>query len=181
MNMPEARGLQSVSKPGNQSNMKKMLFAATAALSLVACSSSNNIVMVPNTSDYAASAVALEYDGGTVEVEDGKVALLEKYLRNHLFDDGSAFAEGMNGLTIKYGFIGYEEGSQAARYLAGPIAGGAKMVIVAEFFDAEGNSLSKIQSEGTVSGGFFGGDSDSAINGAAKKIAGYAKENFAGK
>lgn len=160
--------------------MRNHLFAAVAAFALVACSSSNNIVMVPNTSDYSASAVSLEYDGGTVEVEEGKVELLEKYLRNHLFDDGSAFAEGMNGLTIKYGFIGYEEGSQAARYLAGPIAGGAKMVIVAEFFDAEGNSLAKIQSEGSVSGGFFGGDSDSAINGAAKQIASYAKDNFAG-
>ena len=104
--------------------------------------------------------------------------MLDKYLRNHLFDGDEGFAEGMEGLTVKYGFIGYEEGSQAARYLAGPIAGGAKMVIVAEFFDAEGNSLSKIQSEGTVSGGFFGGDSDSAINGAAKQIATYAKDNF---
>jgi hypothetical protein len=53
------------------------------------------------------------------------------------------------------------------------------MVVVAEFFDPAGKSLAKIQSEGTVSGGFFGGDSDSAIKGAAKKIAAFAEDNFA--
>ena len=151
---------------------------AAASLALSACASSNNIVLAANTTNYTASKVALVYDNATVKVEDKKVALLNKYLEQALFDSDARFAKG-EGLTIKYGFIGYDEGSQAMRYLAGPLAGGAKMVIVAEFLDPAGNSLAKIQSEGTVSGGFFGGDSDSAIKGAAKKIANFAEENFA--
>ena len=161
--------------------MKKILSAAAlaaAALALSACASSNHIVLAPNSTNYMSSKVALVYDNATVKVEDKKVALLNKYLEEALFANNSTFSKG-EGLTIKYGFIGYNEGSQALRYLAGPIAGGAKMVIVAEFLDPSGKSLAKIQSEGTVAGGFFGGDSDSAIKGAAKKIAAYAEENFA--
>jgi hypothetical protein len=163
--------------------LKKILSAvalATAMVALSACASSNNIVLAPNSTNYTSPAVALVYDNATVQVEDKKVALLGKYLEEALFDADPAFAKGQ-GLTIKYGFIGYDEGSQAMRYLAGPLAGGAKMVIVAEFFDPNGKSLAKIQSEGTVSGGFFGGDSDSAIKGAAKKIAKFAEENFAAR
>jgi hypothetical protein len=157
-----------------------VLAAAVAAASfgLSACASSNNIVLAANSTNYKSSQVALVYDNATVKVEDKKVALLNKYLEEALFDSKAVFTKG-DGLTIKYGFIGYEEGSQAMRYLAGPLAGGAKMVVVAEFFDPNGKSLAKIQSEGTVSGGFFGGDSDSAIKGAAKKIAKFAEENFA--
>jgi hypothetical protein len=161
--------------------LKKLLSAAAlaaASFALSACASSNNIVLAANTTNYQSSNVALVYDNATVKVEDQKVALLSKYLEEALFDKDAVFAKG-EGLTIKYGFIGYNEGSQAMRYLAGPIAGGAKMVVVAEFLDPTGKSLAKIHSEGTVSGGFFGGDSDSAIKGAAKKIAAFAEENFA--
>ena len=150
---------------------------AAASFTLSACASSNNIVLAANSTNYKSPNVALVYDNATVKVEDGKVALLNKYLEEALFDGSPVFSKGQ-GLTIKYGFIGYDEGSQAMRYLAGPLAGGAKMVIVAEFLDPSGKSLAKIQSEGTVSGGFFGGDSDSAIKGAAKKIAKFAEDNF---
>jgi hypothetical protein len=163
--------------------LKKLLSAAAlaaASFALSACASSNNIVLAANTTNYQSSNVALVYDNATVKVEDQKVALLNKYLEEALFDKDAVFAKG-EGLTIKYGFIGYNEGSQAMRYLAGPIAGGAKMVIVAEFLDPAGKSLAKIHSEGSVSGGFFGGDSDSAIKGAAKKIAAFAEENFAAR
>lgn len=161
--------------------MKKIVWAAAlaaASFGVSGCASSNNIVLAPNSTHYTSSNVSLVYDNATIKVEDKKVELLNKYLEEALFNSDAAFAKG-DGLTIKYGFIGYDEGSQAMRYLAGPLAGGAKMVIVAEFFDPAGNSLAKIQSEGTVAGGFFGGDSDSAIKGAAKKIAKFAEENFA--
>lgn len=163
--------------------MKNIISAvalATSMLALSGCASSNNIVLAPNSTNYTSSKVALVYDNATVKVEEGKVALLNRYLEQEMFNNKSKFAKGQ-GLTIKYGFIGYNEGSQALRYLTGPIAGGAKMVIVAEFVDPNGKSLAKIQSEGTVSGGLFGGDSDSAIKGAAKKIAKFAEENFASR
>ena len=155
------------------------MIVAAAAFSLSACmSNSSYIVQAANTSNYSATAVQLVYDDATVQVEQEKVELLNGYLAEAMFEnDKSNFVPG-EGLTVKYGFVGYDEGSQAARYFAGGLAGGAKMVIVAEFLDAEGNSLSKIQSEGSVAGGFFGGDSDSAIKGAAKQIAKYARENF---
>jgi hypothetical protein len=176
-----ARGDRAPCVFGGNSRVKKIVLAAALAavsFGVSGCASSNNIVLAPNSANYKSSNVALVYDNATVKVEDKKVALLNKYLEEALFDSDAVFAKG-EGLTIKYGFIGYDEGSQAMRYLAGPLAGGAKMVIVAEFLDPAGNSLAKIQSEGTVAGGFFGGDSDSAIKGAAKQIAKFAEQNFA--
>lgn len=64
--------------------------------------------------------------------------------------------------------------------MLGGLAGGeAKMVVRAEFFDAAGNSLAVINAEGTISGGFLGGDAGSGLRGAAKEIAAYAAANFA--
>ena len=55
--------------------------------------------------------------------------------------------------------------------MLGGLAGGeAKMVVRAEFFDAAGNSLAVINAEGTISGGFLGGDAGSGLRGAAKKL-----------
>ena len=83
-------------------------------------------------------------------------------------------------LTVKYGFMTYDKGSQAARYFLGGLGGGeAKMVIGAEFYDADGNLLAKIQSSGWLNGGIFGGSSSSAVKKAAEEIANYAKANFA--
>ncbi|MCM8557749.1 hypothetical protein [Sphingomicrobium sediminis] len=159
--------------------MRKLILVAAAAVSLSACASNSNTVVLENSRvAYEAQNVELVYDeeNATVDVEEGKLAKLDEYLRSAFVERG--FTPGEDGLTVRYGFVGYDEGSQAMRYLAGGLAGGAKMVIVAEYFDAEGNSLAKIHAEGTVAGGFFGGDSDSAIKGAAKKIATFAEDNF---
>lgn len=152
---------------------------AAAGLVLAGCAGSSNLVMSPNRTAYKAQAASLVYDGGTVNVEDKATAELQQYMQQAFFEKGVNFGRG-NELTVKYGFMAFDEGSQAKRYFLGPIGGGeAKMVVGAEFFDAAGNSLAKIQSEGRLSGGFFGGDASSAIKKAAEEVAAYAKANFA--
>ena len=137
------------------------------------------MVLQRNTTSYTASNVTLEYGAGTIDVEADSVTELQAYMREEFYENNPVFAEG-SGLTVKYGFVTFDEGSQLGRYMLGGLAGGeAKMVIRAEFFDAAGNSLSAINAEGTISGGFFGGDAGSGLRGAAKEIAAYAAANFA--
>lgn len=151
---------------------------ATAALLLSACAGGSNLVVNPNRSTVKTEAVELVYEGGTVNVPDQATAELKRYMDEAFFKKTGMFARG-SGITVKYGFMSFDEGSRAARYFLGPIGGGeAKMVIGAEFFDTQGNSLAKIQSEGRLSGGLLGGDSSSAIKKAAEEVANYAKANF---
>ena len=136
------------------------------------------MVVMPNESTFRSPTVALVYGGATVQAQDEGVTELKEYMEKAFFEKG-LFSKG-DGLTVKYGFMTYDEGSQAARYFLGGIGGGeAKMVVGAEFYDKSGKLLAKIQSEGRLNGGFFGGDSSSAIKKAAQEVADYAKANFA--
>jgi hypothetical protein len=153
--------------------------AFVAAVLLSACAGSSNMVVAPNRSDFNTQSVTLRYEGATLDVEQESVDELQKYMKEEFFGKKGAFTEGP-GMTVKYGFMTFDEGSQAARYLLLGIGGGeAKMVVRAEFLDADGHSLAVIQSEGRLNGGLFGGDAGSAIHGAAKEISAYASENFA--
>ena len=156
--------------------MKKLVFAAAAALALSACAGSDLMVLEKNSSNYSSNVVNLVYEEATVPVDPGKQALLAKYMDDAFTDVGFTLGE---GLTMRYGFIGYDEGSQAARYFLGGIGGGeAKMVLRAEFYDRDGNKLASVQSEGRLAGGLLGGDSDTAMMKAAEELADYAKANF---
>lgn len=148
------------------------------SLAVSGCAGSSNLVVMPNTSEYRSGSVTLEYGGATVEAEDKGVSELKAYMEKAFFEKG-LFEKG-EGLTVRYGFMTYDEGSQAARYFLGGLGGGeAKMVVGAEFYDNDGQLLAKIQSEGRLSGGFFGGDASSAIEAAAKEVAEFAAANFA--
>lgn len=57
-------------------------------------------------------------------------------------------------------------------------AGKDKMTTEVTFHDQAGAELGKIEVEGEIIMGFFGGDFDSAISAAAKKIADYAIKTF---
>lgn len=162
-------------------SLRGVMAAAIAGLLLSACAGGSYTVVAPNQSAYKAQSVELVYDGGTVAVDDKAAAELKKYMEEAFFGKNAKakFSRG-NQLTVKYGYMGFDEGSQAARYFLGPIGGGeAKMVVGAEFIDASGKTLAKIHSEGRLSGGFFGGDSSSAIKKAAEEVATYAGANFA--
>ena len=45
------------------------------------------------------------------------------------------------GMRVRYRYIGFNEGSQALRYLTGPIAGGSRVVLEVDFIGANGEVL----------------------------------------
>lgn len=159
--------------------MKMMRCAAmlAATLLLAACGGGSMMVLEPVRAPAKTNVVALEYDASTVGVPDDAIAKTKEYMAEEFFTgDDAVFRQGSEGVTIKYGYIGFKQGSRVGRWLLGPLVNSnAKMVLRAQFFDAGGAKIGEVQSEGTVGGGFFGGSSSSAIKRAVKEIATYSR------
>lgn len=125
-----------------------------------------------------AQSVKLEYEQGGAAVTQDAAAYLQRKMEEAFFGPNQPFTRG-NDLTVRYRFVGFDRGSRISRYLLGGLAGGeAEMVIEAEFVRPDGTVLAKVQSQGRVNAGFFGGSSNSAIDGAVKEIRDYAIANF---
>lgn len=160
-----------------KSGIRLAALAAIAA-TLSACGASHMVVMEPNRSAVKAEGVQLVYDDSVMGVPQEAVDKVKRYMQDRFFGEGAAFTRG-NEMTVRYGFVGFDEGSQFSRWFFGGLGDGkATMVIQAEFVDQNGNVLAKVQSEGELSAGFFGGDSDSAIKKAVGEIGDYAETNF---
>lgn len=155
-----------------------VLILLLAGASLAGCASNHLLVEQPAVSAFHAQSVSLDYQNGGAAVTADAAAYLQQKMQEAFFSGDTPFARG-NGLTIRYRFIGFDRGSRLSRYLLGGLAGGeAQMVIQAEFVAPDGKVLAKIQSQGRVNAGFFGGSSNSAIDGAVKEIRDYAVANF---
>jgi hypothetical protein len=158
--------------------MKKTFTAVALAFTLSACANSALMVETPNTSSYKTSTASISYDTSNVDVDQENIDYTQNEMQEAFFGgDKPLFSEG-SGITVKYRYIGFDEGSQALRYLAGPIAGGSKVLLEVDFIDSNGTMLSQVRAEGSVSGGFFGGSNKSGIKQAVNKVADYASKEF---
>lgn len=158
-------------------NIIRLIGIAAPALLLAACGSSNLVVLEPVKAPVRTDTVQLLYEDSTVGVPDDAVAHTKEYMQEAFFGgDQPVFHRGENGVTIRYGYIGFKDGSRLGRYFLGMLGnGGANMVLRAEFYDATGNKIGEAQSTGEINGGFLGGSSNSAIKKAVEEIADYAK------
>jgi hypothetical protein len=160
--------------------MIRKAMALSLALLLAACGGSSMMVLEPVKAPAKTDTAELTMENNTVGVPDEAIARTKEYMREEFFTGKKAvFREGKGGIGIRYGYIGYKEGSRVGRYFLGPLANSnAKMVLRAEFFDAAGNKIGEVQSQGDVGGGFFGGSHNSAIKRAVREIADYARATF---
>jgi hypothetical protein len=80
-------------------------------------------------------------------------------------------------LKIHYRFIQFNPGSQFSRWFWGGIgsAGKGSLTVEVRFLDGSGRELAKIQSEGEITSGAFGGSFDFAVQKAATEVAEYAR------
>lgn len=154
------------------------LFLTAIALSVSACGAGHTIVLEPNTSAAKAQTVAVSYSGSNVKLPDGAVEKMQRYIEDRFFKNEAPKFRPGNDLTIKWSFMGYEEGNQFVRWAIGFGAGEAMMVVRADYFDSSGKKLASIQAHGTVSMGLFGGSHDDALKNVADQIARYAEANF---
>ena len=111
----------------------------------------------------------------TVNVPEQVKTKFRGALEKELFEKGG-FVRG-DGLKIMYRFIQFNPGSQFSRWFWGGIgsAGKGTMTVEARFLKFDGKELAKINAEGEIASGAFGGAFNLAIQKAAKEIAEYAK------
>lgn len=159
--------------------MNRMMIAPIMGAALLAgCSSSALMVDRPPAVATKVSTAKLEYVAPTIGVEDGTQAYLRQKMDDALLSGKSAvFAPG-DEITIRYQFVGHNEGSRAARWLTGGLAGGSKTYIQVDFVNATGEVVGRVRAEGSVGVGIAGGSAKTGIDAAVKKIAAYAMTTF---
>lgn len=158
--------------------MKKILLASVMALSLGACANSSLTVEKPNTTNFRTSAAQIEYDESRVGVDADNVAYTQRKMEEAFFGGDTPLFEKGSGITARYRYVAFNEGSQVARYLVAGLAGGSKVVLEVDFVDPNGTILSTVRGEGTVAGGFFGGSNKTGIDKAINQVADYASAEF---
>lgn len=144
-------------------------------LLLSGCGAGRTIVVTPaETPDKFTSAEIIE-DKSTVSVPSEVSTSFQTKLAQLLFSEGG-FSQGP-GLKIVYRFIQYNPGSQFTRWFWGGIgsAGKGTMMVEVRFLDQNNKELAKIQSEGEITSGAFGGSFDFAVQKTANEVAAYAK------
>lgn len=148
------------------------------AMPLSACVSSNLMVEQAARGQTRVSSVNLAYQSDAAQVEAEAASYLQR--RMELAFTGGAqppFSSGQE-MTVRYRFISYARGSRLARYMLPGIAGGATMLIEAEFVSPSGQVMGRVRGQGRVAGGLVGGSHNSAIDTAVNQIRDYAIANF---
>jgi len=156
----------------------ELLVLFLAIGSLLGCGAGKTLVMEPPTSRKSVDFVELVKGKSTVEVPEEVLKTLETKLDEFLYKEGG-YKKGP-GLTITYRFLQYNPGDQFSRWFWGGIgnAGQGSLTVDAMYTDSSGQQLGKIQCEGVIGSGFFGGDFSFAVEKAANEIAEYTKKNF---
>lgn len=163
---------------GETMRLVKSILVIALAITLSACASGSVTVLEPSTTP-AGTLKTLRIESGTdtVTIPADARAHFEKRLNEYLLAPKSKFTAG-NDLTLRYRFIQFDEGSRALRYIVGFGAGKGKMTAEIVFLDKDQKQLAKVNVEGEISMGFFGGDFDQAISLAARQVADYTLKNF---
>jgi len=159
--------------------MTKVLAAlALTMMSVSGCASSALMVNSAPIGQYRADTITLEYMPAAIPVEDGTQSYLQQRMREAFLEGSNAPFKPGGQLTLRYQFVGHNEGSRVGRWLTAGLAGGSKSYIQAEFLNADKQVVGSVRAEGTVGGGFAGGSAKSGVDGAVKRITEYAILTF---
>lgn len=158
--------------------MKRYLFAVSAALMLSACASSVLTVEQPYVGSQRYSSAMLQFDQSSVPIDEDNRSYTEAKMTEALFGGQNPIFTKGDGLTVRYRYVGFNEGSRFGRYMTMGLAGGSKIVLEADFVDGSGKVLSTVRGEGEVRGGVAGGSNKSGIDKAISEVADYAARTF---
>ncbi len=152
-------------------------------LFLLGCGAGRTMVMTPPAEKITARTVNLVEEEPTVNVPKEVRDQFQKKLDKALFEakDGKeqTFVRGSE-VELRYRFIQFNPGNQFSRYFWGGIgnAGEGTLTVEARFCNGRGEELAKIQCEGKISSGFFGGSFGLALDKAVREIVQFAEANF---
>ena len=157
--------------------MKKNQLAAlvAAAAILSACGTGRVMVLEPVKINKSITGVTIERDQSTVDVPTEITDKFETHLRAKL--DEAGFKDNKD-LTLHYRFIQVNEGSRFGRWFLGGIGNVGEGTLTTEikYLDINRQEVGKVQAEGKIGSGAFGGGFDNAIESAIEEVVGYTKK-----
>jgi hypothetical protein len=145
---------------------------------LVSCGSARTIiydpVVIPDTM-ISMNQVEIFNRSNTVFVPEEVQALFEKKLKKSLYCDGRIQCG--PGVSLEYRFIQFNPGNRFSRYMLGGIGntGEASLQIEVTYVGSDGSEFGKVQTEGKINSGLFGGSSDNAVERAAEEVGNYTR------
>lgn len=158
--------------------MFKKVVLLALVLTLIGCGTAQTVVMNPVEKNIVISGVSVEADNHNIEVPEDIVQKLQAKIEEGLYKDNRY--QRSRGLKIVYRFLQQDKGNQLARWFWGGIgnAGEASLTVLVRYLDVENNELGKIQVQGKIDSGFFGGSFTEAITKAADEIVKFTVVNF---
>jgi hypothetical protein len=155
----------------------KSFLLAGIAIFCIGCGTAKTIVLEPvcTIQPFESATVDIHRDDNTINVPEKVQAKFEQLLAKRLYKN-DLISKGKD-LTLKYRFVQYNEGSRLARYMTGGIGstGESSLTIFVDYVDSQGNVIGKIQTEGRIDSGLFGGSFEEAMEKAADDIVDYTQ------
>lgn len=160
--------------------MKRILVIGLVLL-LVGCGTARTLVIEPVKQPAQFQRAELIEANATVKVLPAVQEKFRSVVEKGLYENG-AFEHG-NDLRIVYTFISNNPGSQFQRWLWGGIgnAGEGSLVVMVRYLDASDTEIAKMEVEGRIGSGVFGGGFDEAITKAAEDLVKFTIDNFAAR
>lgn len=164
--------------------MSRIAVLAAASM-LGACGGSRDFRVTQAPAEPFRSYGALQVQPFTIEEPRDAVvrekalrmaALITSEVRERL---AGRFEKGGRPIVIQGRLVGFDPGSQAARYWVGFGAGEGSIVAEVTFLNESGTVVAKGAAWGTVSGGWFGGSLNSAGRRVAKAVVDFVDDNHA--
>ncbi|MGD8327059.1 MAG: hypothetical protein PVF65_09095 [Sphingomonadales bacterium] len=158
----------------------RILSALALAAFLAACGSGQTVILErPDAGAKYEQAYLVEGEH-LADVSAEQVKEFHDYLDEFMFGEKGVFEKNENGFSVTYRFTSYSSGSRGKRYLSGGIGnwGEASAVIEVTFENPDGIQIGKINVEGRIGSGFFGGDAESTLKHAAREAAEYAVAHY---
>ena len=145
---------------------------------LISCGATNTLLLESPSEKTSSKTIKIVEAKSTVEVSSEMKENFNKLLKKEIYSKGK-FSEG-NGITLEYRFLQFNEGSRMARWLTGGFNNAGEGTLTVEAVIKNGNNfiIAKIQVEGKIVYGFFGGSIDRAMTQVAQGVAKYTITNF---
>jgi hypothetical protein len=149
-----------------------------ALAALASCGAGRTMILQPAVREYRTAGFTLQHSDSTAAVPAEVVSRFESKVRERAGKSGMISS---GELLLRYRFIQFEEGDQFQRWFWGGIgnAGEGSLTCEVLYLDPHGAELAKIQCEGRIGSGFFGGTLNEALDRMAQEVAEYTVQHFA--
>jgi hypothetical protein len=162
---------------GEGSRLACLSAVTLMALLLLAGCSSGKITGAEGPAGNARFTAMEIYRGqDAMAVSAGISKTFEARLRRQL-TRSNGFVQG-EGLRLLYRFISFDPGDRMTRYMTLGLSGEAVARVEVRMFDAQNRPLGRVESEGRLSTGLFGGGTDATAENCADEVAAHILANY---